>query len=175
MGKKKRGIGINKVEWLLMLPGMRKHLRRSIDDGILDLEQAVLGAAWLSKKMMRAANKEHKPIFGSLTGALTSTAKLIAKEEEMAKFELGITVGEITAMLPEVLAAAWASYSDDKKISVDEGIDLVAVVLDNMADAADDIAVSDFFDAQAQALRALAPFFEEEEAPEEPEPVADPE
>jgi hypothetical protein len=41
MGKKKRGIGINKVEWLLMLPGMRKHLRRSIDDGILDLEQAV--------------------------------------------------------------------------------------------------------------------------------------
>jgi hypothetical protein len=174
MGKKKRGIGINKVEWLLMLPGMRKHLRRSIDDGILDLEQAVLGAAWLSKKMMRAANKEHKPIFGSLTGALTSTAKLIAKEENMAKFELGITVGEITAMLPEILSSAWTHYSDDKKITVDEGVDLVAVVLDNMADAADDPDVANFFDAQAVALRALAPFFAEE-APAEPEPAADPE
>ena len=81
----------------------------------------------------------------------------------MAKFELGISMGEITGMLPELLAEAWASYNDDKKISVDEGILFVSVVLDQMAKAADDSAVKDFFVAQSAALAALAPFFVEDE------------
>lgn len=81
----------------------------------------------------------------------------------MAKIELGITVGEIMGMLPEVLSEAWEAYSDDKKITIDEALLLVGVILREMAEAADDPKVSDFFVAQAEAMEALAPFFVEEE------------
>lgn len=155
-----------------MLPGMRSHLRKSIDNGILDVEKALFGVAWLTQRMKKAAHKEYKPIFGSLTRTLESTAILIHKEEEMAKFELGITVGEITAMLPDVMAEAWAAYSDDKKISVDEGLGLVAVILGKMSEAADEDEVKALFSSIQETVLAVVPFVEEEEVPEEPaEPV----
>lgn len=86
----------------------------------------------------------------------------------MAKFELGITVPEIAAMLPSILSEAWGHYSDDKKISVDEGVLMVGSILDEMAKAADDDSVKAFFSAQAEALKALAPFLEEAPAEEPP-------
>lgn len=79
----------------------------------------------------------------------------------MAKIELGITVGEIMGMLPEVLSEAWEAYSDDKKITVDEGLILVGVILREMAEAADAEDVAAFFVAQAEAMEALSVFFVE--------------
>lgn len=79
----------------------------------------------------------------------------------MAKFELGITVGEITGMLPEILKEAWEAYSDDKRISVDEGLDIVGVLLVEMGEAADDEAVKELFLALADAISAVKPFTQE--------------
>lgn len=172
MGKK--GLGISKIEILLMLPGLRKQLKRAIDkDGTLDVRDAMTSIAWFTKKLSRAARKQYREQFEAISRGFIATGCLIEKGENVMKFELGITVGEITAMLPKILSEAWEHYSDDKKISVDEAIFLVASVMEEMADAADDPDVSEFFNAQAAALRALAPFFEEEEADEpapEPEP-----
>lgn len=85
----------------------------------------------------------------------------------MAKFELGITVGEIVSMLPKIAAEAWGHYSDDKKITTDEALELIGVILREMASAADDDAVADFLVAQAVAVESLAPFFIEEEVIDE--------
>jgi hypothetical protein len=168
----KKGLGISKFEILLMLPGLRKQLKRAIDKkGTVDMEEAMTSMAWFVNKLSRAARKQYRKRFEAMARSFTATGSLIKQRGEGMKFELGITVGEITAMLPELLAAAWAHYSDDKKISLDEGVDLVATVMDSMADAADDENVSEFFFAQASALRALAPFFEEEEEPEPEEPA----
>lgn len=102
----------------------------------------------------------------SLVRAIRRTRKLykkIKKQKQleghiMANFELGITVGEITAMLPEILSEAWAAYSDDKRISVDEGLDIVAVILAEMAEAADQEEVKELFLALADAIAAVKPF-----------------
>jgi hypothetical protein len=83
------------------------------------------------------------------------TRKFI-KESKMRKIELGITVAELMAMLPVILAAAWEQYSDDNKISAGEGVEIAAIILDEMAGAADDPAAQAFFAAQANALRAVA-------------------
>ena len=167
MAKKRKGIGINKVEWLLMVPGLHKQLRKSIDNGILDVEQALLGVAYFTNRMKRAAHRDYKPIFGSLTDTLTSVA-VLTKEDEMAKFELGITVGEITAMLPTVLAEAWEHYEDDKKITVDEALLIVGVILNEMSQAADDDDVKNLFASVQATVEAIGPFVVEEEAPVEP-------
>jgi hypothetical protein len=51
---------------------------------------------------------------------------------------------------------------------------MVSSIMAEMANAADDEGDADFFNAQSAALVALAPFFEEEEAPaEEEEPPAE--
>lgn len=84
----------------------------------------------------------------------------------MAKIELGITVGEIMGMLPGILSNVWESYSDDKKITVDEALELIGVILREMAEAADDDAVADFLVAQAEAFEALSPLLAD--AAEEP-------
>ena len=159
-------LGISKIELALILPGLRKRLKRSLPCGTLNPIEGLNTAAWLCGKLAKASKKEYKPLFFGWEEALYSTADLLIKEDIMAKFELGITVGEITAMLPELLSEAWTAYNDDKKISVDEGIFLVATILRKMSDAADDPAVANFFDAQGNALAALAPFFEEEEVVE---------
>jgi len=159
-------LGISKIEMAIILPGLRKRLKRSLPYGNLDPIEGLRTVAWLCKKISKASNKEYQPLFMAWEHAMNKTADLLVKEDIMAKFELGITMGEITGMLPELLAEAWASYNDDKKISVDEGILFVSVVLDQMAKAADDTAVKDFFVAQSAALAALAPFFVEEEVVE---------
>jgi hypothetical protein len=105
----------------------------------------------------------------SLVRAIRRARKLYKKIKKqklkeghiMAKFELGITVGEITAMLPNVLSQAWAAYSDDKKISVDEGLDIVVVILSEMAEAADQEEVEVLFLSLADAIAAVKPFTQE--------------
>lgn len=81
----------------------------------------------------------------------------------MARIELGITIGEILGMLPEILSEAWASYSDDKKIGVDEALILIGVILREMAEAADTEDVANFLIAQAESFEALSVFFVEAE------------
>ena len=168
----KPGLGITKLEILLMLPGLRQQLKRAIDkEGTLDVQRAMEAIAWFNRKLSRAAKKQYRQSFDALSRSFLATGYLIEQQggKDMAKFELGITVGEITAMLPGILSKAWEFYSDDKKISTDEGVLLVAAIMKEMAKAADDAAVTEFFNAQAGALEALAPFFEAEEAPVEPE------
>jgi hypothetical protein len=174
--------GVSKFELALMIPGLRKRLKIALKDGTLDVARGLDVATWLLWKFHKASNKQYEELFLTLSCAFNSTANLIDHKEEKMKFELGITVGEITAMLPAILSEAWMHYSDDKRISVDEGILLVATILEQMADAADDDMVVDFFEAQAAALAALAPFFVEEAGEEdendddggEEEPPTDP-
>jgi len=168
--------GVSQFEFALMLPGFRRKLKKALKDGTLDVVLGLDAVSWLTHKFEKASKKEYKPFFGSLTGAFESTADLITfKEEQMAKFELGITIGEITGMLPVVLSEAWEAYSDDKKISVDEGVDLVATILNLMAGAADDEEVKAFFAAQSAALSALVPLLAADEVVDPPtEPPTDP-
>lgn len=166
MTEKAKGIGINKVEWLLMVPGMRKHLKKALKGGMLDTDEALRAVAWFTNRLERAADKNYKPIFGSLTDTLESIAAL-TKEEEMVKFELGITVGEITAMLPAILAKVWENYSDDKNISVAEGLEIIEVILSEMEQAADGNEVKALLASIASVVVAVVPFVEEEEAPVE--------
>lgn len=168
MGKK--NLGITKIEMFLIGIAARKHLKKALKGGTLDVAKGIRVGSWLARRLSKASRAEYKDVFAKNSNALEAVAKLIdSKEEKMAKFELGITVGEITAMLPVVLAEAWDAYSDDKKISVDEAVDLVATILNQMGEAADDADVAEFFFAQAAALSALSPLLEEapEPAPEE--------
>lgn len=167
----KKGIGISKFEVLLMLPGVRKQLKKSVDkSGTLDVGDGMRTIGYVSRRLGKAARKPYKDLLESQAKAFDALGNVIDIGGQDMKFELGITVGEITAMLPELLAAAWMHYSDDKKLTLDEGIDLVGTIMDSMAEAADEENVADFFFAQAAALRALAPFFEEEEEEPAPEP-----
>jgi len=125
--------------------------------------EGLITVGWICGKFSRAADDQYEIMFRTIEQSFYKTAEILAKEEKMAKIELGISVSEIMSMLPEVLSEAWKSYSDDKKISVDEALLLVGVILREMAEAADDPRVSDFFVAQAEALEALVPFFVEEE------------
>jgi len=176
MGKK--NLGVTKIEMFLIGIAARKHLKKALKGGTLDVAKGIRVGSWLAKRLSRASRAEYKDVFTKHSNALEAVAQLIdSKEEKMAKFELGITVGEITGMLPTILSEAWAAYNDDKKISVDEGVDLVATILNQMGEAADDADVAEFFFAQAAALSALSPLLEEEPAPEpepEPEPEEDP-
>ena len=163
----KKGLGVSKLEVLLMLPGIRKRLRRAIDkSGTWDVGDGMRAVGHVSRRLGRAANKPYKNLLESQAKSFDSLAELIdIGGQKMAKFELGITVPEIAAMLPTILSEAWGHYSDDKKISVDEGILMVSSILTEMSKAADDEAVAAFFSAQAEALKALAPFLEEEVEP----------
>ncbi len=156
-------IGITRFEFLKMLPGLRKRLKRSLSCGNLDVVEGLITVGWLCGNFSRAADDQYEIMFRTIEQSFYKTAEILAKEEKMAKIELGITVGEIMSMLPEVIAEGWKSYSDDKKITVDEALLLVATILREMAEAADDPKVGDFFVAQAEAMEALAPFFVEEE------------
>lgn len=164
-------LGISKLELAIILPGLRKRLKRSLPYGTLNPVEGLKTIGWLFKKLGKASKKQYEPFFRKQSDVFYCTADLLIKEDIMAKFELGISVGEITSMLPGILSEAWTHYNDDKKISVDEGVLLAATILGEMAKAADDDAVKNFFEAQAAALAALAPFFEEEEVVEDPEPV----
>jgi hypothetical protein len=167
----KKGLGISKLEIALMLPGIRKRLKKTIDkSGAVDLGSGMRTVGYVFHKLKRAARKPYKNLLEKQAIAFDSLANLIdiGGQKMAKKFELGITMGEITAMLPGILSEAWGHYSDDKKISVDEGIALVAFILNNMASAADDEDVADFFSAEAAALTSLTPFFEEEEEEEPP-------
>jgi hypothetical protein len=163
----KEGLGISKLEILLMLPKLKKRLKKTIDkEGTLSVQQALISFGWFFNRISRAAKKKYREPFGAIAQGFIATGNLIQQQggEEM-NFELGITVPEIMGMLPAVLAEAWDAYSDDKKITVDEGLDLAAVILEQMAASADDDGVVAFFEAQAQALRAVGDLLEEE-APE---------
>lgn len=156
-------LGISKLELLLMLPVLKLRIKKAFPNDTIYLTEALETIAWLFKRFSRAADKEYEQLFSSWERTFYSMANLLAKEEKMAKFELGITVGEIVGMLPKLAAEAWGHYSDDKKITTDEGLDFVGEVLRSMADAADEDAVAAFLVAQAEALEALAPLFFEEE------------
>lgn len=152
-----------------MLPGIRKRLGGTINkEGTLDVGQGLDGVAWLTNKMARASGPEYKPLFKALTRVMNTTANLVHKEDDMSvKFELGITVGEITAMLPAILSEAWEHYSDDKRISVEEGLQIVGVILGEMADAADAEEVSNLFLSIQDTLESIAPFVAEDVTPVE--------
>jgi hypothetical protein len=175
MGRKKKKHGISKFNLLMIIPGLRKQLKRSLKDGELDASEGVRTIGYVSRRLGRAAKKPYSTYLEKQALSLESLGNLFdIGGQDMAKFELGITVGEITAMLPGLLSEAWAHYSDDKKISVDEGVLMVSSIMAEMANAADDPQVAEFFNAQSAALVALSPFFEEEEAPpEEEEPPAE--
>lgn len=173
MGKKKRH-GISKLELLTILPGFRKRLKKALKDGELDISEGIRTMGYVSHRLGRAAKKPYSTYLEKQAISFDSLVTLIdIGGQDMAKFELGITVGEITAMLPGLLSEAWAHYSDDKKISVDEGVLMVSSIMSEMAKAADDPQVAEFFSAQSAALVALSPFFEEEEEPAPEEPPAE--
>lgn len=170
MTKKKRnkGLQISKLEYALMLPGIARQLNKVGKDGTITVEEALISVGWLMNRFRKAASKKYKPIFGSLTRTIDSAAILINKEDKMAKdFELGISMSEILAMLPTILGEAWGHYSDDKKLTVDEALDLVSVILEQMSNAADDEDVQELFLAVRGTLLAIVPFVVEEEEPVE--------
>jgi len=83
------------------------------------------------------------------------------KEDTMEN--LGITPAEIMSALPTLLSEAWGHFSDDKKISGDEGVLLVATMLELMAERTDSAEYADFFGAQAAAFRMFASLLEDKE------------
>ena len=170
----KMKFGVNKLEIAGLLLGVRKRVKKATKDGELEVAEGIRIMEYVSRKLGRAAKKPYRYYLEDQAKAFETLATLIdIGGQDMAKFELGITVGEITAMLPGLLSEAWAHYSDDKKISVDEGVLMVSSIMSEMAKAADDPQVSEFFNAQSAALVALSPFFEEEEEPAPEEPPAE--
>lgn len=159
-------LGISNFELMKLLPGLRKRLKKALPYGNLDVVEGLSTVAWLCNKFSRAADSQYEEMFRTLGGTFQSMTAVLAKEEKMAKIELGITVGEIMGMLPGILSNVWESYSDDKKITVDEALELIGVILREMAEAADDDAVADFLVAQAEAFEALSPLLAD--AAEEP-------
>ncbi|MCG8430941.1 MAG: hypothetical protein MJA29_07200, partial [Candidatus Omnitrophica bacterium] len=166
----------NKFEILLMLPGLKKRLGRAIDKDGVDLPKTLSAIAWLMRRLGKAAKKQYRQSFEEFARAFEISSKVLAEQggSEM-KLELGITMSEILGMMPTILSEAWGHYSDDKKLTVDEGVALVAVILTQMGAAADDDEVKEFFTAQAGALNALVPLLgvDDEEPPVDP-PTEDP-
>jgi hypothetical protein len=70
---------------------------------------------------------------------------------------LGITFGELVAMLPATLSELWGEYSDDKKITIDEVALLVGHLFLRFADAADAEEAKAFLVSQGEAFVRLAP------------------
>jgi hypothetical protein len=70
---------------------------------------------------------------------------------------LGITFGELVAMVPATLADIWENYSDDKKITIDEVALLVGNLFKRLSEAADPLEAKAFLTAQGDAFIALAP------------------
>jgi len=167
-------LGINKLEIALMLPGLNRRFKKAVDDsGNLDVGNTLRAIGYVFHRLQRAAKKPYKNMLGEQAKAFDTLAELvdIGGQKMGKKFELGITIGEFTAMLPGILSEAWEAYNDDKKISVDEGIELVSFILEKMSEAADDPDVVAFFAAESDALASLAPFFVEDEEPPPEEPV----
>jgi len=90
-------------------------------------------------------------------------ALLSVTEKEDTMADLGITPAEIMSALPTLLSEAWGHFSDDKKISGDEGVLLVATMLELMAERTDSTEYADFFGAQAAAFRMFASLLEDKE------------
>lgn len=76
--------------------------------------------------------------------------------------DLGITPGEIIADLPALLSEAWDAYSDDKRISVEEGVVLLAVLAELLAGDVDDEQYEELFMNFATFLRSLSTTLEGE-------------
>jgi len=106
---------------------------------------------------LKALYKQQGNTFRSLLSLLSATNK----EATMA--DLGITPAEIMSALPTLLSEAWGHFADDKKITGDEGVLLVATLLELMAERTDNEDYAEFFGAQAAAFRIFAGLLEEQE------------
>jgi len=164
---KKKSLGISKLEIILLIPAIRKYIYRCLDKktGTLHIGAALQATGDLVRKIGKKANKEYRNIFSSQAEALITLGvalnTLTAKgESKMAKIELGITPRELLSELPGLVAEIFAHYNDDQKISVDEGILIVASLFEALESASDPVEIKAFFGAQAAALRALAPLFD---------------
>lgn len=81
----------------------------------------------------------------------------------MGKLDLGITSGELVGMVPGIISEIWGHWSDDKSISTDEAMLIVAKLFEKLGEVADPAPVQEFMAGQAQAFAALSEAFAEEE------------
>ncbi len=158
-------LGITQLQWLVITARLKRRLKRVIDaNGDIDVYNAVRYAGYVFYQLGKFSEP---PIFKRFCfaqrGSFNALSTLIQEigGVDMAKVKLGITIGEITGMLPDAMQAAWGFWSDDKQITADEGALFVGFIMNQMSEAADHPKVKEFFLQQAEAINALAPILAE--------------
>lgn len=166
----RKELGINKFEVFMLIITLRNQLKYAFgkDENSVAFRTILIALGGFIEKVGQKADPKWRAAFAEQANALQQLGYLLDNGGiAMKKIELGITGKELFAMLPGLIGEIWPHYNDDQKITVDEGVLIAAAVFDALADPTDDEYAKAFFAAQAGALRAIAPLFEEEEADEE--------
>ena len=140
---------------------LRKKLREQDEvtfDSALDLVAYTLGFFYAVEK-----NAYFKALYKQQRASILAFRALLSSQEDKEDImaDLGITPGEIMSALPTLLSEAWGYFSDDKKITGDEGVLLVATTMELMAERTDSPEYAEFFGAQAAAFRIFATLIEQ--------------
>lgn len=162
------GVGVSKLDVALIILGLRKQIIKRIKDGAITVGEACEVLSYMFERLGKKSNHQifrtfcfaQSKSFLDIVPIMNNWLRNTEGGIDMAKIQLGITLGEIMGMIPDLISEAWGAYNDDKKITADEGVVLAAVIMEQMGAAADHPEVKAFFDSQGAALRDLAPLLE---------------